>query len=213
MCYELSPKLKTQLGLAMRIIRSGGLVAFPTDTIYGLGANSFNTSSVVRIYEVKRRPRHLAVPLLVADQLQLETVAIQTPVAKLLASKFWPGAMTLIMKKRKCVPDIVTARRPNVAVRIPNDPVPLFLARSLGAPIVGTSANISGKPACKTAWEVQQQLNDDVDLIIDGGECPGGIESTIIDVTGDIPEIVREGAIEKECILKVWNIARYAEKE
>ncbi|MBI2858384.1 MAG: threonylcarbamoyl-AMP synthase [Chloroflexi bacterium] len=187
----------------MRVLRAGGIVAFPTDTVYGLGCNAFNTQALVRIFEVKRRPRHLALPLLVSDMPQLREVAVEmSQAARLLAERFWPGALSLLLPRTNKVPDIVTARGNKVAVRLPAHPVPVFLARAVGAPLVGTSANLHGQPSCRTAEEVRRQLDGEVDMIVDGGETPGGIESTIVDVQDSRPVIIREGAISSGAIMQ-----------
>jgi L-threonylcarbamoyladenylate synthase len=155
---------------------------------------------VERIYEIKERPVGMALPLLLADLAQISEVAESVPpIAWLLANRFLPGALTIVLYKSKSVPDIVTAGGMTVAIRIPAHPVPVALVRGLGAPIVGTSANLSGKPSALTAGEACSQLGDKVDLVIDGGRCPGGKESTVIDVTGKMPVVLRRGAIsEKE---------------
>ncbi|MEW6034474.1 MAG: L-threonylcarbamoyladenylate synthase [Chloroflexota bacterium] len=210
MCGELSERVKRQLGAAVRVLRGGGLVAFPTDTVYGLGGDAFRVSAVTRVYEVKHRPRHMPLPLLLADIGQLDSVAAPvSEVARLLARRFWPGGLTLVVRSRGTVPDIVTAGGEGVAVRVPDHPVPIFLARALGRPLVGTSANISGMPSCRTAAEVRRQLDDGVDMIIEG-ECSGGVESTVVDVTTEVPVVVREGAVSKESIIRVCSEAGHA---
>lgn len=196
--------IQSQIEQGIAILKQGGLVAYPTDTVYGLGAAANNAKAVERIFEVKRRPRNIALPLLLADTSQLNQVSEHVPpLAHRLMEKFWPGALTLVLPKSKTISDLITAGSPNVAVRIPAHPVPVALIKGLGAPIVGTSANVSGQPSPLTAAQVYAQLNDTVDLIIDGGRSPGGKESTIIDVTGEIPAVVREGALSREEIERV----------
>ena len=197
-----------QIELAIRTLREGGIVAFPTDTVYGLGANPFDEQAVDRIYRVKKRPRGLAFPLLLADTADLAKVASTVPeIARRLAERFLPGGLTLVLKKSAWVPTAVTAGGDTIAVRIPNHPVPIALIRGLGTPIVGTSANLSGMPSPVTANEVRRQLGGEVDLIIDGGRCPGGVESTVVDVSGDAPVLVREGAVPLEEIARVCGSA------
>lgn len=204
MCNEFGSALSKQLGAATRVLRGGGIVAFPTDTVYGLGGNALNAIAVVRVFEIKRRPRHMALPVLIGDISQLKTVAREVPEwAMLLAEKFWPGGLTLILPKREIIPDILTARSDRVGIRVPAHPIPVFLARSLGSPLIGTSANVSGKPSCSNADQVRRQLQGEVDIIIDGGETPGGVESTVIDSQDGVPVVTREGAISKEAILRV----------
>lgn len=206
---EFPPSLEANIRQAIDILRKGGIVAYPTDTVYGLGADAFQDSAVARVYEAKRRPRHMALPLLLADSADMVKIASFTPpVAWRLAERFFPGALTLILWKAPSVPSIVTGGGDTVAVRVPGHPIPIALIKGLGTPIIGTSANLSGQPSPLTAEEVHQQLGGKVDLIIDGGRCSGGIESTVIDLTSDVPCIVRQGAISKQAIEEVCQIER-----
>jgi L-threonylcarbamoyladenylate synthase len=202
-------KLQEQLKEAVQILKKGGVVVLPTDTVYGLGADAFCSKAVDRIYEIKKRPSHLPLPLLLSDVSQMSVIAESVPeVGWSLASRFWPGGLTLVLPKIASLPSYL-ARGHTVAVRIPNHPISLALIEGLGRPIIGTSANISGRPSCLTADEVKQQLGDKVDFIVDGGRCPGGGESTIVDVTGELPVIVRQGIIAQRDIDKVLeNSAR-----
>lgn len=204
---KLSTEIQTQIEKGISILKQGGLVAFPTDTVYGLGASMNIHQAVERIYEVKERPRNMALPLLLACASQISEVAeLVPPIAWLLVRHFLPGALTIVLYKSSVVPDIVTAGGKTVAVRIPDHYIPVALIEGLGVPIVGTSANPSGKPSPLTAGEVCSQLGDKIDLVIDGGRCPGGRESTIVDVTGEKPAILREGAISREELEKVCHI-------
>ena len=188
--------LEQQIKLAVSILKKGGIVAFPTDTVYGLGADPLNEQAVDRIYKVKRRHHNLPLPLLLAEKSDLLKVATVVPkIAWQLAERFLPGGLTLVLRKSPWVPGSVTAGGDTIAVRIPNHNIPIALIRGLGSPIVGTSANLSGKPSPVTAEEVHEQLGDEVDLIIDGGRCPGGTESTVLDVSSEVPALIREGAI------------------
>ena len=187
-----------QIQEALFTLRNGGLVAYPTDTVYGLGADAFNAAAVRKIYAVKGRARDLPLPLLVADLEMLRRTAAELPdLALALAKRFLPGPLTLIVPKAESVPDAVTAAGPNVALRIPAHPAPRALAAGLAGPLVGTSANRSGKRSATTASEVRRELGDAVDFIIDG-ECTGGVESTVLDLTRGRPIVVREGAIPLE---------------
>ncbi|MFO7773689.1 MAG: L-threonylcarbamoyladenylate synthase [Dehalococcoidia bacterium] len=178
-----------------KILRDAGVIAFPTDTVYGLGSDAFNPMAVERIYEIKGRPRHLQLPLLIADVEQLAALADPIPgIARFLAKRFWPGGLTLVLPKADAIPPYL-ARGPGIAVRVPAHPVPLALIQRLGNPIIGTSANASGEPAALTADEVRQQLAGKVDFVINGGRCPGGKESTIVDITDQAPVILRQGII------------------
>lgn len=206
MLTKLPPDIQQQVDQGIAILKRGGIVAFPTDTVYGLGASANLQQAVERVYQVKERPRSMALPLLLADRLQISEVAEPVPpVAWLLADNFFPGALTIVLHKSNSVPDIITAGGLTVAVRIPAHPIPVALANGLGMPLVGTSANLSGKPSVLTADEVHAQFGEKIDLIIDGGRCPGGRESTIVDVTGKTPVVLREGAISGEELKQVWE--------
>jgi len=187
------------------ILKHGGVIAYPTDTVYGLGASALITHAVSRIFQIKKRPKDMALPLLFSDVSQIDRfVKSPSPLARFLFGKFFPGALTVVLYKSDIVSDIVTAGSEKVGVRIPNHPIPLALISGLGAPITGTSANLTGMPSPLTAQDVASQIGRQVDLIIDGGRAPGGVESTIVDVTLEKPLILREGAIphevlEKEC--------------
>ncbi len=196
--------IQEQIERGISVLRQGGLVAFPTDTVYGLGACASLRQAVERVYRVKGRPRNMAFPLLLAHTSQIGEVADSVPqIAWLLVRNFLPGALTLVLHKSSSVLDVITGGGMTVAVRIPAHPVPVALVEGLGTPIVGTSANLSGKPSALTADEVYSQLGDKIDLVIDGGRCPGGRESTVVDVTGEEPVVLREGAISREELERV----------
>jgi L-threonylcarbamoyladenylate synthase len=196
---NLSSKIALQVDRAIEILKAGGIVAFPTDTVYGLGGDVFNIEAAERIYSVKQRPRSLPLPVLLADLTQVTAVADSVPdIARFLMKRFWPGELTLVLPKGALIPEIITADKGKVAIRIPNHIVPPALIRGLGAPIIGTSANISHKPSPLTAQEVEQQLGSQIDLIVDMGRCPGGLESTVVDVTGETPVILRQGIIPED---------------
>lgn len=199
MLDKVDSDVQQQVEMGISILKQGGIVAFPTDTVYGLGAGANIPQAVERVYQVKGRPQNMALPLLLAHTSQISEVAELVPqVAWLLADKFLPGALTIVLYKAKSVLDIITAGGKTVAVRVPAHPVPVALAQGLGMPIVGTSANLSGKPSALTAGEVYSQFGGNIDLVIDGGRCPGGRESTIVDVTGEMPVVLREGAVSRE---------------
>ncbi|MDD5083247.1 MAG: L-threonylcarbamoyladenylate synthase [Dehalococcoidales bacterium] len=200
---DLPSDIKQQVEKGVSILEQGGIVAFPTDTVYGLGAGAYLTKAVDRIYQVKQRPRNMALPILLANTSQLaEVTESLPPVARLLAEHFLPGALTLVLRKAKSIPDIVSAGSDTIAVRVPAHPIPVALVSGIGMPIVGTSANISSRPSAVTAQEVVRQFGNTIDLVIDGGRCPG-IESTIVDVTGSVPVILREGAISRQELQKI----------
>ena len=199
--------IQQQVEEAIAVLKQGGLVAYPTDTVYGLGASADLPQAVERVYQVKQRPRNTALPLLLADVSQISDVACPVPqVAWRLARAFLPGALTLVLPKSESVPGIVTGGGDTVAVRVPAHPVPVALVRGVAAPIVGTSANISGQPSPVTAEEVSVQFEGKIEFIINGGRCPGGKESTVVDVTGEVPRVLREGAISKAEIRRICHI-------
>ena len=185
---------------AVRVLSAGGLVAFPTDTVYGVGAHAFQPRAVKKIYAAKIRSRDKAIPLLLAAPDDLSLVAESVPPAvRLLAERFWPGGLTLVLRKRTIVSDAISPG-PTVAVRVPDHPVTQALIAALGAPLAATSANLAGSPSPVTAQEVAGELAGRIELILDGGPCPGGIPSTVLDLTTDPPKILRSGAISEEDI-------------
>jgi len=190
----------SQIQPALEVLKSGGLVAFPTDTVYGLGALAFDGKAVESIYAVKDRPIEKAIPVLLghADDLPKVTSALPEMAVK-LTSRFWPGPLTLVLPKLQTLPQAVSATD-TVAVRVPDHEVARALLRAAG-PMAVTSANISGQSSPTTAEEVFSQLNGRIALIIDGGKTPGGIPSTLVDCTKAIPEILRAGPISLDEIL------------
>jgi L-threonylcarbamoyladenylate synthase len=190
--------IQEQISSGISVLKQGGLVAFPTDTVYGLGASCAIPRAVERIYEAKERSENLALPLLLAEPSRINEVASYvSPLAWLLVRKFLPGALTLVLPASKSVSRVITGGGKTVAVRIPAHPLVIALIQGVGSPIIGTSANLSDQPSALTADEVYSQLGDKIDLVIDGGRCLGR-ESTIIDVTGEVPRVLREGAISRE---------------
>lgn len=191
----------TALMRALTILRTGGLVAFPTDTVYGLGALAFDGTAVESIYAAKNRPVEKAIPILIGDMDDLDKVTASLPdMARRLALRFWPGPVTLILPKLRTLPEAVSATD-TVAVRIPNHPVARALLRMAG-PMAVTSANLSGQVSPTNAEELIRQLNGRIPLLLDGGETPGGIPSTLVDCIGEEPVILREGPVTREEILE-----------
>ena len=189
---------------ALRLLQQGQVIAFPTDTVYGIGVPMDNVAAVERLYEVKGRPRDLALPLLLAAVGDVERVCRDVPAAAWkLTERFWPGGLTLVLLRKPDVPDRVTGGRPTVAVRLPDHPVPRELAGQLGMPLASSSANRSGEPAPIRAEEVLAQLGGHLPLILDGGPCRQAQASTIVDLTADPPVILREGPISQAEILAV----------
>ncbi len=181
---------------AADLIRAGQLVAFPTETVYGLGANALDSAAVQRIFAAKGRPATNPVIVHVADPAQVVNVAAEWPAtATRLAAKFWPGPLTLVVPKKPEVPDEVTASGPTVAVRCPNHPVARALIRAAGVPLAAPSANRSTELSPTRAEHVLKGLGGRIDLILDGGPCPGGLESTVVDVTGPTVRLLRPGLI------------------
>jgi L-threonylcarbamoyladenylate synthase len=204
---ELTSDMMLRIEKGAAVLINGGIIAYPTDTVYGLGASSDNVQAVKRIYKVKKRHMDMPLPLLLADVSWIERVTSSIPeIAYQLIDSFLPGALTLVMKKADTVPDIISSGKSTVALRIPDHPVTIALINDLGKPLIGTSANVSGKPSALNVDEVKNQLGDKIDYILDGGLCPGGKESSIIDVTGNIPVLLREGAVSKADIEKVCKI-------
>jgi len=192
-------EIAKQIKQAISILKKGGVVAYPTDTVYGLGACMTDTVAVDKIFQVKGRPKGMALPVLLANRTQIEDIVTSlSPAAQRLIDEFFPGALTIILPKSAFVPDVITGGGGTVAFRIPNHPIPIALIKGIGKPIVGTSANLSGQPSTLTAAEVHTQIGDKIDMVIDGGRCPGGIESTVIDLSGNKPVVRRQGAISIE---------------
>lgn len=193
-----------QLDVAVGVLLQGGIVVFPTDTVYGVGALPSLPGAVERLFEAKQRPLDKAIPYLLADANDLERVASEvTPAARRLAAAFWPGALTIVVSRKDGGPGV-----PNtVAVRVPNLPLARELIRAAGGVLAVTSANRSGGANCTTAEEVAAQLAGRVDAIIDGGPCPGGTESTIVDATREPIRVLRLGAISQEQLAAVVLLA------
>ncbi len=178
------------------LLRRGGLVAYPTDTLYGLGASVADPEAVSRVFAAKGRASTQALPVLVASFEQLDQVCAEVGLlAKELAGRFWPGALSLVLRRHASVPAAIGGGGDTVAVRLPRHPAPLALIAECGTPITGTSANLSGGPQPDTAFEVVRQLGDAVDMVLDGGPCPVAAPSTILDLTTNPARLLRAGAV------------------
>ena len=189
---------------ALEILQSGGLIAFPTDTVYGVGALAFDGKAVESIYAAKDRPVEKAIPILIGDPEHLEKIGTNIPnAARRLASRFWPGALTILVPKREDLPEAVSANS-TVGVRVPDHDVARALLRAAG-PMAVTSANISGAQSPVTAQDVHEQLEGRIALIIDGGRTPGGVASTLVDCTAAELKILREGPITLEELHSALN--------
>lgn len=192
------------IDIAAKIIKQGGLVVFPTDTIYGLAANPWNGQAIQDIYTAKGRPQEKAIPVLIGSLPQLSLIT-QGLSAKMLAlaTSFWPGPLTLVLPKKENLPEELS-QYPTLGVRMPDNPFTLALLLQTG-PLATTSANISGGSNPANAEDVISQLNGRVDLILDGGSTPGDTASTVVDCTNDDLIILREGPISYDDLLKHWN--------
>lgn len=189
---------------AVEIIKKGGLVAFPTETVYGLGADAFNPLAVARIFEVKRRPHFDPLIVHVASQGDLEKLVSEIPSdARKVIDQFWPGPLTVVLIKKEEVPEIVTSGLPTLAVRMPRHPMALSLIKETEVPIVGPSANPFGYLSPTTAEHVRDQLGDQIDFILNGGPCEVGVESTIISFLEGRPILLRPGGVPLEEIESV----------
>lgn len=191
------------LDQVIAILRSGGLVAFPTDTVYGVGALAFDNTAIEQIYLVKGRAAEKAIPVLIGEMDQLAEIVAEIPPSALrLAARFWPGPLTLVLPRHPNLPPAISAT-PTVGVRLPDHAVARALLRAAG-PMAVTSANLSGRASPVTANEVLEQLGGRIPLILDGGATPGGIPSTIVDCSGASPRLLRPGPIPLEAIEALW---------
>ncbi|MBI1884850.1 MAG: threonylcarbamoyl-AMP synthase [Chloroflexi bacterium] len=187
------------IGQAVAALKAGGLVCYPTDTVYGIGAPATDEPAVRRLFAVKGRPAEQPLPLLLADEEEVGRVAAEVPpLARALMRRFWPGGLTIVLRKADGFESVALAGGDTVAVRVPDQPLVREIIRRCGAPVTGTSANRSGEKSLLTAGEVRSQLGEGVDLIIDGGRCPGGVESTVVDISGPDVKILRDGAVRRE---------------
>lgn len=205
----LLPATPPNVARAAAVLRNGGVVAFPTETVYGLGANAFDARAAARIFEIKRRPRFDPLIVHVLDRAMLTQVVTEIPdAAQRLIERFWPGALTLVLCKRPAIPDLVTAGSATVAVRMPSHPVTRALLESAGLPLAAPSANPFGYLSPTRAQHVERLLGDSVDLILDGGPSEHGLESTIVALEPK-PALLRSGAVDVESIeAEIGTLAR-----
>jgi L-threonylcarbamoyladenylate synthase len=186
------------------LLRSGNLVAFPTESFYGLAVDARNEGAISRLLKAKGRSPHNPILILISDMKEVDRVVTRIPhQARRLMEAFWPGGLTLIFEARKEISPQLTASTGKIGVRLSSHPIATGLARALGRPITGTSANLAGQPACVSAQEVLSTMSNAVDLILDGGKTPGGRGSTVLDITVEPPRVLRRGMVEEE------SIARY----
>jgi L-threonylcarbamoyladenylate synthase len=208
---RLLPDDATGRAEAVAVLRAGGIVAMPTDTVYGLGVALDASDGLPRLFEAKNRPLDRAIVLLVADLEQAASVGVISPTARILAERYWPGGLTLVLAQ---VPDaglpaVLTAGARTIGVRLSGHDCPSSLARELG-PLPVTSANLSGGPDARDASDVMAQLGDRIDRVLDGGPARGGVPSTVVDCSGDLPRILRPGAIPAAELAAALSIAGLA---
>jgi len=184
---------------AAAVLRAGGLIAFPTDTVYGVGAVHTDRAAVLRIYEVKGRAADRPIALLLSDTDRLAEVAVLPEAARSLVQQFWPGGLTLVLAKTERVSDEVS-RGATVGVRIPDHALARALIQAGGGVLAVTSANRSGQPEAHTAAEAWEQLGGQIELVVDGGRCPGGVASTVLDCTTWPPVVLRQGVVDEAAI-------------
>ncbi|MBI5880007.1 MAG: threonylcarbamoyl-AMP synthase [Chloroflexi bacterium] len=183
---------------AVKLLRGGGVIAFPTDTVYGIGAHGLIGAAVERLYVIKARPNDKSIPLLLASVDDVSQAAREvTPAAAALMRRHWPGALTIVLRKQPHLPDAVS-NRDTVAVRVPDHADVRALIRALGAPLAATSANRSGRPELLDAAAIAAELGAELDLILDGGPLHGGVPSTVVDATVEPVRVLRAGAIKPE---------------
>lgn len=194
--------LEDQLRPAVHAIETGGIVAFPTDTLYGLAVDPRSANAIAKLFGAKRRTADQPIPLIISDLAEIATAGRLTALGAKLASQFWPGPLSLIIPASSGLSPSVHLSTGSVAVRIPNHDTARALARGVGHAITATSANISGSPAALNADEVVRDLADRIDVLVDDGPAPGGPASTIVDVMGTEPKLVRAGAIEWNRVLE-----------
>lgn len=188
------------LAMASELLKKGQLVAFPTETVYGLGANALDRDAVLSIFAAKGRPADNPLIVHIRYREQLDAICELPPLAEKLMDAFWPGPLTMLMPKKPAIPSEVTAGLDTVAVRMPSHPVAAELLRVCGLPIAAPSANSSGRPSPTTAAHVLQDMNGRIPMILDGGACEVGVESTVLDITGEVPCILRPGGVTRDML-------------
>ena len=193
------------------VLRAGGLVAFPTETVYGLGADALNARAVLDIFAAKNRPADNPLIVHIWEMAQLEPLCEPTRMARRLMEAFWPGPLTVLCRKKPAVPDEVTAGLPTVGMRMPSHPVARAMLRAARVPVAAPSANLSTRPSPTTAQHVYEDMNGRIPLIIDGGPCEYGVESTVLDASGDVPVILRPGAVTREMVRSLVGACEVAD--
>ncbi|HCL57948.1 MAG TPA: threonylcarbamoyl-AMP synthase [Spirochaetia bacterium] len=203
---NLSSPLKTQLEPALTLLKKNEIAAFPTETVYGLGANGFSKEAVAKIFEAKGRPSDNPLILHISNWEMLQEIAVfNQELVKTLSQKFWPGPLTLVLKRKDKVPDLISAGLPTVAVRFPSHPIALALISGCAFPLAAPSANRSGRPSPTTAEMVYKDLNGKIPMIVDGGECTIGLESTVLALHEKKPVLLRPGAVTYEELKEILS--------
>lgn len=198
--------LSEVLERAVEILNNGGIVAYPTETFYGLGVKFDNEASLRKLYELKKRPKEKPMPLIIGSRASLSMIAVfVNEIAESLMDKFWPGPLTLLLKAKKGLSPYLTADTGRITVRIPGESAALYLVREAGFPITATSANPSGMPPAEDADAVIRYFGEKIDMVIDGGRTAGGLPSTIVDAAGESIKIVREGVIPRSILEKMQS--------
>jgi L-threonylcarbamoyladenylate synthase len=201
-------EVKSAILSAVGVLRAGGVVAFPTETFYGLGADISNETGIRKIFEVKSRGYHQPLLILIPSVRILPGLVLEIPPsAKTLMSAFWPGGLTIVFRAAESLSPLLTAGTGKIGIRLSSHPLAIAIAEALGGPITGTSANVTGISPCRHAKEVKEHLGTVVDLILDGGRTPGGMSSTLVDVTAIPPRILREGAVSRDRIQALIPLA------
>ena len=205
--YESETRQIPHMEKAVRVLRAGGVVAIPTDTVYGLAARAFDLKAIARVFEIKGRDFSAALPLLLANVEMMDRCMTGNPeIATRLAKRFWPGPLTIVVFKSDRVPSELTGGGPTVGLRVPDHHVPRALSAALNEPITGTSANLTGEPAFTAYDNLKLEMDSDLDYILDGGALPDRPASTVIDATGEIPQILRQGGVAQEAIESALGI-------
>jgi L-threonylcarbamoyladenylate synthase len=205
---DISQDFQSAISKAADVLLAGGVIAFPTETLYGLGVDIRNEAAIKRLFTIKKRPESSPVLILIPSVESLtQYVANVPPIALRLIELFWPGGLTLVFEAGKMVSPLLTAGMGRIGIRLSGHVVATSLAKAIESAITGTSANISGEPACRSAREVFDCFRENVDLILDGGKTAGSVASTVLDVTTDPPQIRRQGIVTREqiraCVLKI----------
>jgi len=191
---------------AAGVIKQGGVIVFPTRCLYGLGADAMNPNAVERIIEIKQRPADNPILVLIHSKKQLEMLVEKIPpAANAIMEAFWPGRVTLVFDARGTLPGLLTAQTGKIGVRLAGHPVAAAMLRQVKGPVTGTSANLSGRPGCSRLSDMDPQITGQVDLVLDAGRLQGGVGSTVVDVTEEPPQILREGQIAASQIMGSLN--------